>query len=117
MYISGTYMCLSFHHKKILKIGKGGAILTDDKAAADWLKQCRYEGRDHIKDNISICGWNAYMTPEQAARGLTLLQTLPKHNDDQIENPPYRDLRTIPLFEKCKVIKKEIINNNKQNKE
>ncbi len=105
MYIPGSYMCLSFHHKKTLKIGKGGAILTDDKSAVEWLKQCRYEGRDHVNDDIEICGWNAYMTPEQAARGLTLLQTLPEHNDDQLEIPPYRDLRTMPLFKDCKVVK------------
>ena len=35
MYIPGSYMCLSFHHKKTLKIGKGGAILTDDKSAVE----------------------------------------------------------------------------------
>jgi dTDP-4-amino-4,6-dideoxygalactose transaminase len=105
MYIPGTYMCLSFHHKKTLKIGKGGMILTDNKEAVDWFKKCRYEGRDHVADDIGICGWNAYMTPEQAARGLTLLQTLPKHNDDQSEEPQYRDLRTMPLFKNCEVVK------------
>jgi len=105
MYKSGTYMCLSFHHKKTLKIGKGGMILTDNKEAVEWFKKCRYEGRDHVYDDIDICGWNAYMTPEQAARGLTLLQTLPQHNDDQIEEPAYRDLRTMPLFKNCEVIK------------
>ena len=30
MYIPGTAMCLSFHIKKLLAIGKGGMILTDD---------------------------------------------------------------------------------------
>ena len=105
MYIEDTYMCLSFHHKKTLCIGKGGAILLNDKNAVDWLKKARYEGRDHVYDDISICGWNAYMTPEQAARGLTLLQTLPEHNPDQLEIPQYRDLRTMPLFENCEVIK------------
>jgi dTDP-4-amino-4,6-dideoxygalactose transaminase len=104
MYIPDTYMCLSFHHKKILKIGKGGMILTDNEKAAKWLKKSRYEGRDHVHDDIDICGWNAYMTPEEAARGLTLLQTLPKINQDQDEKPPYRDLRTMPLFEGTKTV-------------
>ena len=104
MYIKGTYMCLSFHHKKILKIGKGGAVLTDDLEAVKWLKKARYEGRDHVLDDIDMCGWNAYMTPEQAARGMTLLQALPKHNEDQGEEPPYRDLRTMPLFKNCKTV-------------
>tara|TARA_R110002020_G_scaffold275273_2_gene490467 strand:- start:1725 stop:2327 length:603 start_codon:yes stop_codon:yes gene_type:complete len=105
MYIPDTYMCLSFHHKKTLKIGKGGAILTNDPEAVKWFKMARYEGRDHINDDISICGWNAYMTPEQAARGMTLLQTIPEHNEDQLEVPPYRDLRTMPLFKNCQVVK------------
>jgi len=101
MYVKGSYMCLSFHTKKHLKIGKGGMILTDDKVAVEWFKQARYEGRDHVVDDIEINGWNMYMTPEQAARGLTLLQVLPEHNDDQPEDPPYRDLRTMPLFKDC----------------
>jgi dTDP-4-amino-4,6-dideoxygalactose transaminase len=105
MYIPDTYMCLSFHHKKTLKIGKGGAILTNDPEAVKWFKMARYEGRDHINDDISICGWNAYMTPEQAARGMTLLQTMPENNEDQLEVPPYRDLRTMPLFKNCQVVK------------
>ena len=33
MYIPGSYQCVSFHHRKILKIGKGGMIFTDDKDA------------------------------------------------------------------------------------
>ena len=45
MYIPGSYMCLSFHHKKPLKIGKGGMILTDDKKAVENIKKLRYEGR------------------------------------------------------------------------
>ena len=98
MYIPDTYMCISFHSKKILKIGKGGAILTNDAAAVEWIKKARYEGRDHVADDIDICGWNAYMTPEQAARGMTLLQLLPEYNEDQSEEPFYRDLRTMPLY-------------------
>ena len=105
MYIPDTYMCLSFHHKKTLKIGKGGAILTNDAEAVKWFKKARYQGRDHVNDDISMCGWNAYMTPEQAARGMTLLQTMPKQNEDQLEIPPYRDLRTMPLFKNCQVVK------------
>ena len=87
MYIPGSYMCLSFHHKKHLKIGKGGMILTDDAQAVDRIKKLRYD---------------MYMTPEQAARGLTLLMDHPKNCDDLIENPPYRDLTTFEIFKKIK---------------
>ena len=104
MYIPGTFMCLSFQTKKNLKIGKGGMILTDDKEAVDWFKLARYEGRDHVSDDIEICGWNMYMTPEQAARGLTLLQVFPEHHEDQAEDPWYRDLRSMPLFKDCEIV-------------
>jgi hypothetical protein len=40
-------------------------ILTDDKDAVERLNELRLNGRD---------GWNMYMTPEQAARGITLLE-------------------------------------------
>ena len=91
MYKNGSYMCLSFHHKKHLKIGKGGMILTDDKEAVDRIKKLRYEGRTiglpYHKDPINEGGWNMYITPEQAARGLVLLSDFPKHTQDQIEDP------------------------------
>jgi len=108
MYIPGTFMCLSFHIKKHLKIGKGGMILTDDKEAADWFKKARYEGRGEVMyhdDEIDINGWNAYMTPEQAARGLTLMQNYPEHAEDLPEEPQYRDLREFPLFKNCETVK------------
>ena len=103
MYIPGSYMCLSFHIKKHLKIGKGGMILTDDYEAYKWFKKGRYEGRSEVKyheDDIEINGWNAYMTPEQAARGLMLMQNYPRHNEDLPEAPAYRDLREFRLFKK-----------------
>lgn len=98
MYRDGSIMCLSFHHKKHLKIGKGGAILLDDKNAMELLKRLRYEGRTinipYHKDKVECIGYNMYMTPEQAARGLTLLWDHPDDAPDLIEDPPYRDLRT-----------------------
>ena len=45
------------------------------------------------------------MTPEQAARGMTLLQILPSENEDQSEEPFYRDLRTMPLYSNLEVVK------------
>ncbi len=41
MYIPGTFMCLSFHIKKHLKMGKGGMILTDNEKAVEWFKKAR----------------------------------------------------------------------------
>jgi hypothetical protein len=107
MYIPGTFMCLSFHIKKHLKIGKGGMILCDDPIAAKWFKARRYEGRtDGLKyheDMIEEEGWNMYMTPEQAARGLTLMQNYPEHMPDIPEKPPYRNLSEFKLFQDVEV--------------
>lgn len=105
MYIKDSYMCLSFHIKKYLPIGKGGMILTSDEKAVDWFKKARYEGRSEVPyhlDAINSLGYNMYMTPEQAARGLYLLSVLPKHNEDLKEG--YKDLTEFPLFKNYPVI-------------
>ena len=102
MYIPGSLMCLSFHFKKHLKIGKGGIVLTDDVGAVEHIKRMRYEGRtdgiSYHEDIIDEEGWNMYMTPEEAARGLVLLTDHPQHSPDLIEEPPYRDLAEFGLF-------------------
>ncbi len=99
MYLKGQYMCLSFHVKKLLPIGKGGMILTDNKDAVGWFKKARYEGRSAVpyhKDDIKMLGWNMYMTPQQAAWGLTLMQNYPEQVDDLLED--YRDLTEFKIF-------------------
>ena len=107
MYIEGTHMCLSFHIKKPIPIGKGGMILTDNKDAYEWFVKARYEGRDfkdpnrsYHDDSIDMMGYNMYMTPVQAARGLWFMQHYPEHAEDQKEDPGYQDLTTYPLFRK-----------------
>ncbi len=107
MYVPNTFMCLSFHIKKILKIGKGGVILTDNKEAVDWFKTSRYEGRHeklYHEDDINFNGWNMYMTPQEAAHGLALMQNMELHNKDLGENNGYRDLTEFTLFKKYKKI-------------
>ncbi len=107
MYMSGTLMCLSFHIKKPLKIGKGGMILTDSIEARDWLRKASYEGRSRDRgiqeDNITTLGWNMYMKPQDAAIGLALMQNYPEHVDDLPNN--YRDLRTFEVFKNIPVLK------------
>ncbi len=95
MYIPNSFMCLSFHYKKQLPIGKGGMILTDDIRAVEWFKKARYEGRsekNYWEDEINTLGWNMYMTPMEAAIGLSLMQNLNLNNPDIIEENGYRDL-------------------------
>jgi dTDP-4-amino-4,6-dideoxygalactose transaminase len=107
MYIKNSFMCLSFHIKKQLSIGKGGMILTDDEAAVDWFKKARYEGRSekfYKDDNIDMLGWNMYMTPQQASVGLALMQNYPEHKEDLGEKGGYRDLTDFSVFKDCKVV-------------
>lgn len=107
MYIPGSFMCLSFHIKKQLPIGKGGMILTDNKDAVEWFKRSRYEGRSekyYKEDSIDSIGWNMYMTPQEAAHGLCLLQNYPKHNKDLDELNGYRELTEFEIFKNNKTI-------------
>jgi len=72
-------ICLSFHIKKLLPIGRGGMILTDDWQAVSWLRRARFDGRRPVpmrEDTFDMLGWNCYLQPDQAARGLALLQAL-----------------------------------------
>jgi dTDP-4-amino-4,6-dideoxygalactose transaminase len=107
MYIPNSFMCLSFHIKKHLKIGKGGMILTDDEEAVKWFKKARYEGRCeklYHEDDIDMLGWNMYMTPQQASHGLSLMQNYPVDVPDLDENNGYRDLTEFTIFKNNKKI-------------
>jgi hypothetical protein len=101
MYIKGTFMCLSFHWSKHLPIGRGGAILCDDKKAAEWLQRAAFDGRKRGSsprgDKGLIVGWHYYMTPPLAAQGLMLMASIPEHNDP-LPNSDYPDLTTMKAF-------------------
>lgn len=95
MYIAKTNMCLSFHYKKHLPIGRGGAILTDNKKFYDWLLLARNNGKDVDKllplQMFKVPGYNMLLHPDLACKGSQLLRKLPKYNEDlPIEN--YGDL-------------------------
>lgn len=102
MYKKGTLMCLSFGIKKPLKLGKGGMILTDNEHAYRFLKKIRWSGRredvSYEIDQPCFLGYNSYITPEWAAWGMMMLSVYPKHAEDQIEEPDYRDLTTFNIF-------------------
>ena len=101
MYRPNTMQCLSFGHDKPLHIGRGGAIILDDKSAYETMIRMRYDGRDlNIKPWVSQkefrVGYHYKPTPEEAMQGMALLEglkefcPLPKPVD-------YPDLRTITI--------------------
>ncbi len=82
MYVPGQVQCVSFQQKKRLAIGKGGAILLDNKEMYEKLKRMRHDGRDsskpvaHERPEDIIMGYHMYMSPDEAARGTLLLNQL-----------------------------------------
>ncbi|GMI09330.1 hypothetical protein TrVE_jg754 [Triparma verrucosa] len=104
MYEKGTLHCLSFHRRKHLKIGRGVMILTDDPEAARWLRLARYNGRRtnityQEQDDFEVVGWNSYMTPEAAARGVYLMTKIPEHNEDKSGSDGYSDLSKVSALQ------------------
>lgn len=102
MYKSGTYYCVSFHHRKTLKIGRGGVILTDDKEFADWCRPMIYDGRHkyvmHDVDDYECIGYHMYMTPEDAEIGLAKFKDISDVNPDTGSNLTYKDLSKQSVF-------------------
>lgn len=86
MYIPGTLMCLSFQIKKAIPIGRGGMVLTDNKEAYEMIKLMSYDGRDlntayDSPEHIKCRGFHYYMTPEDAARGIILMDAIGERGD------------------------------------
>lgn len=87
MYKPNTFMCLSFQQKKALKIGKGGAILLDDEEAYTYLKRLCWDGRDSSiplkHDKPLNVGFHMNMIPDDAAKGVLLLNQLTNEEIDK----------------------------------
>ena len=71
----GVISCLSFHPRKVLTTGEGGACLTDDDALADRLRIFRNHGQ--VTPGVFVePGPNARLTELQAAIGIVQLGRL-----------------------------------------
>lgn len=102
MYAKGSYYCVSFHHRKTLKIGRGGVILTDNDAFVKWARPMIYDGRHkyvmHDVDDYECIGYHMYMTPEEAATGLIKMEEISDYNPDTGSNLTYKDLSKQRVF-------------------
>jgi len=103
MYHKGQMQCLSFGYTKPLHIGRGGAILLDNKVAYDALICMRYDGRDlNISpwqdQKVFRVGYHYKPTPEEAVQGIALLEGL-KEFPVKPQYVAYPDLRKINIKE------------------
>lgn len=106
MYKPKTHICVSFTGPyKHFKLSKGGAILTDNHKAYLWFKRARYSGRrecSYHDDNFDMLGWNFYMMPELAARGLLLMNQFYNNDGTKKQNKdltlPYPDLSKFKIY-------------------
>lgn len=99
----GGLQCLSFHIKKHLPIGRGGMILTDSLEASNWLKKARFDGRSPVpllEDDFTQLGWNCYMEPASAARGIQLFEVLRNKDlpDLKVADQGYPNLSKFPVY-------------------
>jgi dTDP-4-amino-4,6-dideoxygalactose transaminase len=88
MYVGANALqALSFQIKKRIPIGRGGMILCDRQADFEWLKLASYDGRDLTlpytdKNHLKLFGYHYYMTPEDAARGIILMDAVGAEGGD-----------------------------------
>ncbi len=99
MYRKGQMQCLSFGYSKPLDIGRGGAILLDDKRAYETLIRQRSDGRDlkispWESQKVFELGYHYRPTIEEAVRALELLPTV----DQEPKYVEYPDLRNITFI-------------------
>ncbi len=104
MYFKGQYQCLSFHTSKILNCDtEGGAVLTDDWKAVEWLRQWRDDGRKRSGFGLEMIGESGLMysnTAEALRRKLHWIreyQNTPGHpyypdGPQDLPNSDYPDL-------------------------
>ena len=100
MYRAGQMQCVSFGHDKPLPIGRGGAILLDDKTAYQTLLRMRYDGRDltispWVKQQEFRVGYHYRPTIEEAQRGLELLSQYQSQPPREVVYPDCRQISIV----------------------
>ena len=68
--------CFSFYANKIITIGEGGMVVTNDDALAERLRLLRNLGFSTPRFRHEVAGYNFRKTGYQAAMGLTQLRKI-----------------------------------------
>ena len=97
---NGGFQCLSFQQKKRLNIGKGGAILCNNENDYKALKKLAFDGRG---EGEITKGFHMNMIPDDAAKGLLILNQIQLRYDNVGSYIDYPDLSNIGYF-KVKLI-------------
>jgi len=74
---------------------KPGISISTSGSVSDEKDTISYE-----KDELGLIGYNMYMTPEDAARGLILMNQVPRVNEDSGGSYDIPDLSKQPIFKK-----------------
>ena len=103
MYVPGTIQCLSFGRGKPLEIGRGGALLLDDKAAYEKIKLQRYDGRDLTilpweNQKVFKVSYHYKLIPDEAVIGREKLRNR-QFIEKQYYWEVYPDTRQITIIE------------------
>lgn len=104
---NGEFNIVSFQIKKKIPIGRGGMILTNNRKAYNWLTKARYDFRNlninYLKNKYEFLGWHYYMTPEDAARGILLMDMVSNQSrdfNDLFTYLSYNDISNHKIFKK-----------------
>ena len=73
----GRLGCLSFHPRKVVTTGEGGAVVTGDAELADAVRRLRHHGwRPPDNRDLPAAGFNYRLSDLQCAIGLTQVERL-----------------------------------------
>jgi hypothetical protein len=102
MYRPGQMQCLSFGHGKPLQVGRGGAILLDDRVAYEAIVKQRYDGRDLTvkpweKQKVFHMGYHYKPTVEEAMHAKSILCDIIRITNPEPVYVEYPDLREIQI--------------------
>src|SRR5262249_26256865 len=94
----GTLACFSFHPRKIVTTGEGGAVTTNDEQLAEAVRSLRHHG--WRRDDMPAPGFNYRLSDILCAVGLPQLRRLDELHAARVElAAAYEDrLRGLPLL-------------------